>query len=198
MSNLYYSSAYKSKIINLLLKSKNLIKVINPEHNECEDIDIIDVLLGGEWIIDDKKYQEQGHIFDYNFVDDTTCDEKTFILVDTDIDTVSDNLFTDFNLFVCIFTSKSLVRLTTETTPNVEEVKKMGCFATDRRANRIDVLCDIVDKILNGNENIHGIGTVSPAKRGYVTTFCPNQNYYGKCLKYHITNLNEVDDICDL
>lgn len=195
MANLYYAASYKNKIINLLLKDKNLIKLVNPKPSECENLDIIDVLLGGVWFMDGKKYEEQGHIFDYNFVEDIITEEKTFIFVETDIDTVRNNMFTDFNLYVFIFTPKKMVRLTNNTIPTVEEVKDMGYF-TKTYANRIDVLCDIVDRILNGTDKILGIGNVRPAQRGYVTTYCPHRNYYGKCLKYTISNFNESGDDC--
>ena len=195
MSNLYYASAYKNKIINLLLKNKNFIELINPTPSKCEEIDIIDVLVGGEWIINGVKYEEQGHIFDYNFINDTIVDTRTFVFVETDIDNIRDNLFTNFNLYICIFTAKELVRLTDKTTPTVNQVKDMGCFASSY-ANRIDVLCDIVDRILNGNEKIHGIGKITPASRGYCSPYSPNSKYYGKCLKYNISNLNEVEVTC--
>ena len=106
MSNLYYAAEYKNKIINLLIKNKSLIKLINPTPSECKNLAIVDVLLGGEWFIDGKQYKEQGPIFDYNFVNETTTEQKTFIFVETDIDNVRDNIFTDFNLYVCIFTAK--------------------------------------------------------------------------------------------
>ena len=54
----------------------------------------------------------------------------------------------------------------------------------------------IVDGILNGTDNIKGIGDVEPASRGYVTMYCPNSKYYGKCLKYKISNLNIGGDEC--
>lgn len=195
MSNLYYAASYKNKIINLLLENKNLIKLINPKPSECKDIDIVDVLMGGEWIIDGINYEEQGHIFDYNFVDDTTTEKKTFIFVETDIDTVRNEFFTDFNLYVCIFTDKKLVKLTNNSVPTVNEVKSMGYFS-GTYANRIDVMCDIVDGILNGTNKIAGIGDVQPAPRNYVTIYCPNNKFYGKCLKYHISNLNETEVGC--
>ena len=195
MSNFYYSAMYKNKIINLLLMNDNFVKLMNPTDPKHSDLDIIDVLIGGEWIIDGVKYEEQGQVFDYNFVDGTTTEEKTFCFVETDIDTIRDNLFTDFNLYVCLFTSKELVRLTSETAPTVKEVKQMGSFAGSN-ANRVDTLCDVVDKILNGNEKIKGIGTVKPANRGFCTLYSPNSKYYGKCLKYHITNINEIEDTC--
>lgn len=195
MANLYYAASYKNKIVNLLLRNKNFIKLINPKPSECEDLDIADVLIGGVWFINGKEYKEQGHIFDYNFVNETTTDKKTFVFVETDIDAVRNNMFVDFNLYICIFTSKELVRLTSETIPTVKEVKDMGYFASTY-ANRIDVLCDIVDRILNGTDKIQGIGDVEPASRGYVTMYCPNRNYYGKCLKYKISNYSDGGDEC--
>lgn len=197
MSNLYYAASYKNKIINLLLRNENFIKLINPSPSECEDLDIVDVLIGGEWFINGKKWEEQGHVFDYNFANDTTTDQKTFIFVETDIDTIKQDLFTEFNLYVCVFTAKDLVRLTSETTPTVKEVKEMGCFASTT-GNRVDILCDIIDKTLNGNEKVQGIGLLKPAQRGFCTPYSPNTKYYGKCLKYNISNLNEIEDDCGL
>ena len=195
MSNLYFASDYKNTIINLLINNNDFVKLINPKESECSKIKIRDVLLGGSWFIDGKKYEEQGHVFDYNFVDDTITDEKTFVFVETDIDTVRQNIYTDFNLYVCIFTYKSLVRITDSTTPSINDVEKIG-YNVGYYGNRVDILCDIVDNILNGNEKIRGIGTVKPAPRNYVSMYCPNQKYYGKCLKYKISNLNMGGDEC--
>ena len=176
MSNLYFASDYKNTIINLLINNNDFVKLINPKESECSKIKIRDVLLGGSWFIDGKKYEEQGHVFDYNFVDDTTTDEKTFVFVETDIDTVRQNIYTDFNLYVCIFTHKSLVRIMDDTIPSMNEVEEMG-YNVGHYGNRVDILCDIVDNILNGNEKIRGIGTVEPASRGYVKMYCPNNKY---------------------
>lgn len=194
--NLYSSSEYKNKIINLLLRNQDFIKLVNPSESKCDELDIIDIMIGGEWIINGKKYEEQGHIFDYNFVNETVTDEKTFIFVETDIDTVRQNIFTDFNLYVFMFTSKSLVRLNSRSVPTVAQIKNMGYFASTY-GNRIDILCDIVDRILNGTDKLIGLGDVEPAPRNYVTLYCPNSNYYGKCLKYRITNYNDGGDVCE-
>lgn len=191
MSNLYSAASYKNKIINLLLKNENFIELIDPEPSECEFIDTIDVMLGGKWIYEGKKWEEQGHIFDYNFVNETTIADKTFVFVETDIDNVSQNMFVNFNLYICIFTSKDLVRITDASSPTVKEIKEMGYFASTY-ANRIDVLCDIVDETLNGTNKIPGIGNVKPSQRSYVTMYCPNNKFYGKCLKYNVTNYNDA------
>lgn len=197
MNTIYYATAYKNKIINLLLKNKKIIKLINPMPSRYKEIDIIDVLRGGEWIINDKKHVEQGYIFDHNFADQVTHQHKTFIFVETDIKNISKGIFADFNLYICIFTSKDLVRITKETSPTVDEVKKMGCY-TNSNANRIDALGEVIDDIINGSEKIKGIGTVKPYPNGFWKNYSPNHKYYGKCLTYTVTNLCESDfDECE-
>lgn len=193
MSNLYRASEYKNKIISLLLRNKNFIKLVNP--TRTQGLTTQKVMLGGEYMVNGKLIKEQGHIFDYNFVDDTVTQEKTFVFVETDIDTVRNNMFTDFNLYVCVFTSKSLVKITNESVPTADEVGELGYFV-GYYGNRVDILCDIVDKELNGTDKIKAIGDVEPAPRGYITLYTPNNKYYGKCLKYKVTNYNEGGDDC--
>ena len=141
MGNLYLSSDYKNTIINLLLSNQNFVKLINPQQSECPQITTENVLLGGTWIYNGKKYNEQGHIFDYNFVDETTTDEKTFVFVETDIDTVRQNLFTDFNLYVCIFSY--FFRASSISEVNFERIPTTGprslCIASFSYLNAISM-----------------------------------------------------------
>ena len=196
MSNLYNASRYKNVIINLLLKNNDFVTLMNPQKPPHNQLEIQDMLLGGTWFIDRKKYEVQGQLFDHNFVDDTTSEEKTFVFVETDIDTIRQNIFTDFSLYICVFTSKSLVRITDDTVPSINEVEKMG-YEVGHYGNRIDILCDIVDRILKGNKKIRGISDIQPAQNGFCTMYLPNNKYYGKCLKYKVTNLNEVENSCE-
>ncbi len=39
--------------------------------------------------------------------------------------------------------------------------------------NRIDILCDIVDRILNGNKKLKGISDIEPAQRDFVPYIHP-------------------------
>lgn len=195
MSNLYNASKYKNVIINLLLKDNDFITLMNPQKSPHKQISTQDMLLGGTWIINGKKYEVQGQLFDHNFVDETTTDDKTFVFVETDIDTIRQNIITDFNLYICIFSSKSLIRITDNTVPSINEVEELG-YEVGHYGNRIDILCDVVDNILNGNEKIKGIGNMEPAQRGFCTIYSPNNKYYGKCLKYNISNLNDEEEYC--
>ena len=93
ISNLYAAEEYKNEIINLLCQSQNFIKLINPTSDLYK------------------------YVFDYDFTDDALAEEKTFVFVDTDIDTIRDNMFTDFTLCVYVFTNKNLVRLNSSSVP---------------------------------------------------------------------------------
>lgn len=155
------------------------------------------MLLGGTWFIDGNQYEEQGNIFDYDFVDDSINEEKTFVFVETDIDTIHQQFLTDFNLYICIFTSKRLVRITNDTLPSINDVEKMGYYA-GYYGNRIDILCDIVDRIINRNKKLKGIGDIRPSQVDFCKAYLPNKNYYGKCLRYQISNLNESEDFCGI
>ena len=197
MSNLYTASNYKNTIINLLLKNGDFIALMNPPKSPHKNISTEDMLLGGVWFLNGKKYEEQGQIFDHNFVDETTTEQKTFVFVETDIDSIyQENLLIDFNLYICIFTAKTLVRITDDTIPSINDVEIMG-YNCGHYGNRVDILCDTVDRILNRNKKIKGIGDIHPAPKGFCTIYSPNNKYYGKCLKYIISNLNETEDYCE-
>ena len=118
--------------------------------------------------------------------------------MDVDIPSVQKGMFMDFNLYVFVFTDKNLVRLNQWSSPTAREVRDMGYFATDTFGNRIDALCDCIDGILNGNENLYGLGDVEPNPRNHLSTYCPNNQYYGKCLSYYITNYNAGGDQCGI
>ncbi len=196
ISNLYNASKYKNIIINLLLKDNDFVTLMNPQNPPHNQLGIQDMLLGGTWFIDNKKYEVQGQLFDHNFVTDTIEEEKTFVFVETDIDMIRQNIFTDFNLYICIFTAKTLIRITDDTAPSINEVEEMG-YEVGHYGNRIDVLYDIVDRILNGNKKIKGISKATPAQRGFCTIYFPNSKYYGKCLKYNISNFNDTEEYCE-
>ena len=78
----------------------------------------------------------------------------------------------------------------------INDVEIMG-YNCGHYGNRVDILCDTVDRILNRNKKIKGIGDIHPAPRGFCTIYSPNNKYYGKCLKYIISNLHEAEDNCE-
>ena len=195
MANLYVASNYKNTIINLLLKNSDFIALMNPPKSPHKNISTEDMMLGGVWFLNGKKYEEQGQVFDHDFVDDTITEEKTFVFVETDIDSIDRDSFIDFVLYVCIFTAKPMVRITKDSDPSIYDVEEMGYHIGNYgHGNRIDILCDVVDRILNRNRNIKGVGDIKPVPRGFCKNYSPNKNYYGKCLTYMISNYNDIDE----
>lgn len=105
------------------------------------------------------------------------------------------NKNTDKSKSSCLPTYKCYY-LDTCSTPTAKEVKNMGYFASNIHGNRIDALCDCVDNIINGSNKIKGIGDVKPSPRNHMTIYIPNSKYYGKCLKYNISNYNPGGNEC--
>ncbi len=197
MSVLGFETNYKNSVIKLLYSNKKFIKLINPKNNYEDYLDTADVLNGGTWYINGEKIEEQGYVFDHDFVDDTITEEKTFAFVETDVDTIRDNMFVDFSLYICAFTSKKLVRLDNYSEPSVSDIKKLGYAKIGSYGNRIDALIDTIeDTILSNVDEFESLGDIIPATRGHLTRYNPNQKYYGKCLKYKISNYNYGGDNC--
>lgn len=194
ISNLYAAEKYKQTVMDLLCENDNFIKLVHPIPSVCPDLNIQDVLRGGKWTIDGKEWAETGHVFDYNLAGDTLSENRTFVCIETEIETIRDNIFTDFNLYVYVFTAKNLVRLDSASSPTAGQTREMGYYASDSQGNRIGALCDCVDHIINGTDRLECIGNVTPAAQNHMTPYMPNNHYYGKCLKYRITNYNMGGD----
>ena len=89
--------------------------------------------------------------------------------------------------------NESTVIITTADCQN--DIEKMG-YEVGYFGNRIDIHCEVVDRSLNRNQKIKGIGNIEPAEHGFCSMFCPNPKFYGKKLKYHVKNLNEKGEPC--
>lgn len=194
MSNGYYMAKYKNKVRSYLITSDNIIKLINPV--VAENLNVEDVLLGGVFQVIDTdtgktiKVKEQGHIFDYLFVDETTHESKVFICIESVIDSVA-YPFLNMILYIYVYVHRDLMRLTSETSPKSSEMYKAGFYG-----NRADQLTDAIDRMLNGNQTF-GIGEVSPADRGYISVSVPNSSFYGKCMRYKVRVSNEELNNCE-
>lgn len=195
---LHIVTEYKNKIMQLLISNENYRKLLSPEKSKCEELDEVDVIRGGEWIINEKKWTEQGHIFDHDFVDDAIKEKKVFTFVDANISSITNNMFIDFDLYIFPFVDKDLIRLSEYSSPTAKEVKNMGYYATSTYANRIDAMCECIESIMSNTNKIKGLGDVKPAYRNFLQTYRPNNQYYGKCLCYQIKNYNVGGDNCGI
>lgn len=195
MSVLYYTSRYKGNVMSLLINDDMFVKLINPGEPVNPSLTIEDQLKGGTWNIGGTEYKEQGYVFDYVFANDTTTDEKTFVFIDAFNGHISNGVFVDFDVYIYVCCSRKLIMLDSTTTPTVSELRNAGYYA-EARANRVDTLCDCIHGIINKNYDIKGIGRITPNPSGFVMPYNPNNNYYGKCLRYQIPNYNGDDDEC--
>lgn len=179
-----------------MYKNKDFIALVNPISENSNVLDIIDILNGGTWCFNGEKIQEQGYVFDHDFVDDTITQDKTFVFTEIDIENIRDNMFVDFSLYICVFTSKNLMRIDKYSSPDIDYIKSRGYYVNSY-ANRIDILIDIIeDTILSNSNSLESLGEIKPCKRGHLTRYKPSAKYYGKCLKYTICNYNFGGDFC--
>lgn len=198
MENLNFVGKYKEKIIKLILNSDIIVKLINPKSHNY--LDLVDILLGGTFFIDKKghivkkgqgeKLEIQGHIFDHIFIDGAINNAKVFINIEVYVDKVQYDILNEFTLLLNIFAEKTLISLDENSIPTKSEMKSLGLYG-----NRIDQLCSCIDGLLNKNSSF-GIGDVQPATIGYNQIYYPNNNYYGKTLRYTVKNYNDIGDNC--
>lgn len=190
MSNMSKASEYKSNVIELLMKNDMVVKLLNPTMHD--DLDLSEILLGGEFNINGVKVTEQGYIFDYYFIDDTIEDTKSFIMVEVDMPEIKNGIFVSYILHLYICSNKDIVRLSEYSVPTLSQIKAEGYMG-----NRVDALCDAIDRMLNGNNAMKAgnIGDVIPYGN-YRQIFTPNNKFYGMRLTYKVRNENQVDVNC--
>jgi hypothetical protein len=180
MEDMYWAGEYKSKIIKLIIKSDETIKLMNPQLDERFDIQ--DILLGGKFEIDGSQVLLQGYVFDYYFVPSTIIESKVFICVETEVKNISDDTLSEFSLIVNVFTEKDNVAVNEGTIPTKTEMSQLGYAG-----NRIDMLCQSIEKILRGRKDF-GIGKVKRNPLNYSTISAPTIDYYGRSLRYIVKN----------
>ena len=186
--------AFKDKIIKKICKDDITIKLLNPIIRD--ELDIEDVLRGGRWEIDGKIIEEQGHVFDYNYVNQTTTEEKAFICVET-LPTYYKYPFIDVSLYVHIYVHRGIMQLTSDksvnpSSPTKNEMREYGYIG-----NRCDQLTQSVGKLINGATDIGGVSEITPHNRGFVVLEFPNNHFYGKCLIYNVKMENVEVDGCE-
>lgn len=198
-SNEYYLTLFKSKIINKIISNNVAIKLISPKINKA--LTLKQVLLGGKYVINingkNETVDEQGHIFDYAYVDGTTEDEKVFVCVET-VPTNYSYPIIDINLCIYVYVHKTMMRLSSSanevvTTPTQKEMNALGYIG-----NRCDQLIQVIGEIMNGCNNIGGISTIKPYSRNYINVSIPNKNLYGKVMLYSV-KISDVEKLeCDI
>lgn len=189
----YYAANFKRKLINTLVSNDDITTIISPELKTGFDID--EILRGGtyEKTINGAKQKTtlQGYILDYYYAaSETTIENKLFICVETNVNSIEENIIGDMIADVWVFTPKTNVTLSDYSTPSMSDMNTLGYIG-----NKIDCCIEIIEKLLRGSTK-YGLGMVRPVSRGYMTTSPPTSNYYGKKLSFTVKGYSpkEVDN----
>ena len=145
---------YKSRLMEDMLTNEAIVKALNPD------------LPPGT----DPRSLVYTQVFPYEYVPDVTERAQTFICCEVDIKESFGKTFLSPNIYIWVFTHKSLVRL------------------PDGGGVRTDKLSSEIVKTINGSR-YYGLGELNldSAKR-----FSPIQNYQGRTLTFYAKDFNRT------
>lgn len=146
---------YKTRLMEAFVTNPAIVKLLN------EDIEI----TNAKRLI----YQQ---VYPYEYIPETVEFGQTFICVDVDIQSVTNNLIMKPDIFIWVFTHKSLLRL-------------------PEGGVRVDQLCSEIDTALNGNR-FFGMGELKLAS---CKRFAPTNDYQGKVMRFVADEINHDPDI---
>lgn len=185
---------FKDKIIKKICKDDIVIKLLNPVGHE--ELDIEDILRGGKWQVDGELIEEQGYIFDFNYVNQTTTEEKAFICVEA-LPSYYQYPLIDVSLYIHIYVHRGIMQLTSNKSVNPSSPTKNEMSELGYIGNRCDQLIQAVGRLINGATDIGGISEIKPHNRGFIVLETINNNFYGKCLIYNVKMENVEADGCE-
>jgi hypothetical protein len=154
--------------------------------NPIAGYDIDTQLLGSSTIKDASgNIMFKGQLFPYIYTDGTNEAARTFVLVDDTVPRTEKGFFKNVNIYIYVFTHKSLIKLIGKEAHKYELKEYKGNCRTD-------ILSTAIDNILNKNK-VFGIREL---KLESVDTYKPSADYYGRVLKYSATCENIGGDRC--
>jgi hypothetical protein len=144
---------YKDTIIRHLISTDDILELLLP--NLDPNLTPEEQLLG-----------EDGQVFKYDYVPDTSETAKRFVCIEGDISRLDSNTIKDITITIHVFTEKSLMR------HNLVGIK----------GNAVDVLSDRIETFMTTSEDF---GIKSNIKSTIRTK--PATGYYGRMLIYTIS-----------
>ena len=192
----YLIANFKRKLRNTLASSDDIVTIISPTEDARFDID--QILLGGTYEVynsstgKNEKVVLQAYIPDFYYVPDTIVENKLFICIESFVDTITDNIMSEFFIDVWVFTQKTNVILTEYTVPKSSEVNTLGYMG-----NRIDVACAMIENLFKGSEK-YGLGIIRANPRSFITVGSPTTEYYGKKMRFTVNGYVPLEsgDVC--
>lgn len=169
-TNFYPLGKNKEIIAKALGDDDNIVSLLMPEYNPEENILDKDVLL-------------KNYIHKTISIESTVSKAKSHICVETYITDIESNAIKTIGIVINVFVHNSLIELTNK------ERSKLIPFGL--AGNRIDCLLDLIDRCINGKRNV-GIGKIRLSPRNPVSIYQPVNGYYGKTVKYLVSDFNNI------
>lgn len=160
--NLNELGAYKHKVASVFANDPDIIDVLLGPVDEDTDTD--EMLLG-----DDP--DSCGHIFEYEYVDDTNETTDTYLCMETVVAKAPTTTAYRVYLYIFAYCHKKIM----------QSYKREGKVGT-----RVDILAADVDRLLNGSKDF-GIGKLNLVSDD---VYKPNNKYYGRCICYEAVDFN--------
>lgn len=173
--NMYVVGAYKDELLKELRN--------NPDFQRA--------LLGYE--LDSKLTPKQVKesfkecVFDHAFVPGTTVEEHIFVCMEIICPYADAVTWKDLYIYIYVFTPKMSVQW-----DEYDQDEMETCLTLEQRGyigNKIDMVVDIIDRRINGFENL-SLGKIRLAPRDGMQIFSYVDGYYGKQLTYTATDFN--------
>lgn len=147
----------KSAITNALLKNS----------------DIMELLLGKNYTLQQKNHVVYQQIFPYLYVDETQIETKSYICYEVNVPRIPTATIKDVTICIWCFCHKDIMQVSGYT--------KNGYHGSD---DRVDILADMVEETLRDSDDF-GIGKLHLDSVSYVY---PNKITYGRQLIYTIAD----------
>ena len=173
--NMYVVGAYKKQLLDELRN--------NPDFQLA--------LLGSELSPEPTPKQVRKafkhNVFDYAFTPGTTTEERIFTCIEVTCPYADGITWKNLYIHVYVFTPKMSVAWNEDS-----DDEDLICSTLEQRGyigNKIDMVVDIIDRKINGFENL-ALGKIKLASREGMGVFSYIDGYYGKQLTYEATDFN--------
>jgi hypothetical protein len=168
--NLFPLGKDKDILVKSFSADENLVSLLMPNYNPSTATEDLDIIL-------------KDHIYKTISIDNTEGESRAYICIDTYVPTIEGDFIKEIGIVINVFCHRSLIDLSSAEN---NKFVKLGLFG-----NRIDMLVDCIDRILNGKTGI-GIGKVRLRPRNPIGIYTPTNGYYGKSMEYVVTDFNNL------
>lgn len=117
------------------------------------------------------------YMFDYDYVDDSTSEEKLYICLDVLPSDVTNSHITEMSIVINVICHKDYMQLDNKIFKGI-------------KGNRRDNVIRYIDTLMNGNNNF-GIGKVELMSVSPITV---SKRYTGRALVYYVYDFNRRND----